>query len=78
MANIEHILKEVIVEKSGVDVAEITPEADFEDDLNISELEFIEILEIIEEKLEIEGLVDEMDEIITYEDLVERALDKAE
>ena len=42
-------IRKIIFEKTGVVPEEVVPAAHFEDDLNIGELEFIEILEEVEE-----------------------------
>lgn len=69
--------KMLVSEKSGVDASEITSESFFEEDLNISELELIEILTDLEDTYEI-SLIENKDEIETFGDLVDLLTDEVE
>ncbi|NMB70355.1 acyl carrier protein [candidate division WWE3 bacterium] len=61
-------VKDVIAAKAGVDLDEIEPESYFEDDLNLSQLELVEILAELEEIFQIE-LMESKDDIETVQDL---------
>ncbi len=61
-------VKDVIATKAGVDLDEIEPESYFEDDLNLSQLELVEILAELEEIFQIE-LMESKDDIETVQDL---------
>lgn len=70
-------VNEVIAAKTGVDVHEIEPEAFFEDDLNLSSMELVEILAELEEVFQIE-LVEEKDNIETVQDLLDLVAEQVE
>ena len=78
MTEAHKLVLEIIAEKTGVDISEITTDSFFEDDLNVSEMELIEILSEIEEALDIEELLDKKDSIESVADLVEIVEDLAE
>jgi acyl carrier protein len=63
-------VKDVIAAKAGVDLDEIEPESYFEDDLNLSHLELVEILVELEEIFQIE-LMDSKEEIETVQELLD-------
>ena len=63
-------VKDVIAAKTGMDLDEIEPESYFEDDLNLSHLELVEILAELEEIFQIE-LMESKDEIETVQDLMD-------
>ncbi len=63
-------VKEIIEDKLGIEPEEVTPEAFFEDDLNVSEMELIEILQELEESFHIE-LLDERENIESIADLLD-------
>lgn len=63
-------VKEVISAKSGIDVDEIESESYFEDDLNLSQMELVEILAELEEMFQIE-LMESKEEIETVQDLMD-------
>jgi acyl carrier protein len=70
-------IKKIISEKTGLDVSEITEESYFEEDLNISEMELMEILSEVEEVLHVD-LSEEKDEIETVGDLIDILIEKLE
>ncbi len=78
MASYINEIRGLIMEKTGVDPEEITDDSFFEDDLNIGELEFAELLEEIEERYELDDLIDKKDEIETVGDLMEILADRIE
>lgn len=77
MAEYFNTLKKLISEKAGVEPEEITEESFFEDDLNVSELEFLEILQELEERYNIE-LVEERENIESVGDLLNLLAEKLE
>ncbi|MCD6363002.1 MAG: acyl carrier protein [Synergistetes bacterium] len=54
MEDILERLKNIVVEKLGVDEAEIKPEASFVDDLGADSLDIVELIMAIEEEFDIE------------------------
>ncbi|MBU1104620.1 acyl carrier protein [Candidatus Parcubacteria bacterium] len=62
-------LYQIISQHTGVDPNDISPEQDFVDDLNISELELAEIISTIEDELEIEIDPEDAKAIRTVADL---------
>lgn len=68
-------IKKIIEDKVGIDPSEITEESYFEDDLNISEMELMEILSEVEEILHVD-LTEEKDQIETVGDLVDVLIEK--
>jgi acyl carrier protein len=76
MASVWEKLKKVIAEQLGVDEASIEPAASFVDDLNIDPSDLAELITAIEQefsapkqKLEISN--EDIDEIVTVQDLVD-------
>lgn len=63
-------IKKVITDKSGVDGEEVTENSYFQDDLNISEMELIEILSELEEEFHVD-LLDQKEDIETVQELIE-------
>ncbi len=66
----------VIIERTGVDPEDISESSYFEDDLNISELELIEVLAALEEEYKIEFEEEEKEELESVMDLVELLIEK--
>ncbi len=75
MSNYLNKIKHIISEKTGVEPAEITLESYFEEDLNISEMELLEIFEEIEDALQVD-LSEEKDEIKSVGDLADALSEK--
>lgn len=69
---------ETISIKTGLEISEIHEDSYLEDDLNIGEIEKTEILGDLEEALEIEGLLEEKDDLETVGDIVDSVADKVE
>ncbi len=63
-------IKKIISKSMGIAPEEIEPTSHFQEDLNIGDLEFTELIEILEEKYKID-LSDYIDDIETVGDLVE-------
>ncbi|HLB51955.1 hypothetical protein A3F07_03230 [candidate division WWE3 bacterium RIFCSPHIGHO2_12_FULL_38_15] len=70
MTNFLNKVKKIIEEKTGIDPSEITLESYFEDDLNISEMELMEILEELDELFNLD-LTSEKENLETVGDLIE-------
>jgi len=70
-------IKNIIAKISGVEPSEITSDAFFGDDLNVGDMEFIEILQEIEEKFQVD-LVDSIDEIESVQDVVDLIIEQVE
>ncbi len=68
-------LKKIISEKTGLELADITEDSYFEDDLNISEMELMEILDEVEESLHVD-ISDERDSLESVGELLELLSEK--
>ena len=64
-------LRTLIAESLGVDEEEVTPEASFEDDLNVDRQELVDLMVAIEEEFEVKIPDDQMASISTVGDAVE-------
>jgi acyl carrier protein len=64
-------LRVLIVETLGVDEEEVTPEASFEEDLNVDRQELVDLMVAIEEEFEVKIPDDDMGNITTVGDAVE-------
>ncbi len=64
-------LRTLIAESLGVEEEEVTPEASFEDDLNVDRQELVDLMVAIEEEFEVKIPDDAMAEIVTVGDAVE-------
>lgn len=73
----EQKIKELISNKGGVEVADLTHEASFEEDLNLGGLELSELFVEIEEMFEID-LSEESKDFETFGDLVSALNEKLE
>ena len=65
MANIAEDVKAIIVEKLGVDAAEVTETASFQNDLGADSLDIVELIMEFEKKFEIEIPDDDASDKIT-------------
>ncbi|MBP5692246.1 MAG: acyl carrier protein [Bacteroidales bacterium] len=70
MADITSKVKEIIVEKLGVDESEITPEANFTKDLGADSLDTVELIMDFEKAFEITIPEEEAQKIATVGDAV--------
>ena len=64
MSNIAAEVKEIIVDKLGVDESEVTPEASFTNDLGADSLDTVELIMEFEKKFNI-GIPDDQAETIS-------------
>lgn len=70
MADITSKVKEIIVEKLGVDESEITPEANFTKDLGADSLDTVELIMDFEKAFEITIPEEEAQKIATVGDAI--------
>lgn len=71
-------LRTLIAESLGVEEEEVTPEASFEEDLNVDRQELVDLMVAIEEEFEVKIPDDAMAEIATVGDAVEYLEDALE
>jgi acyl carrier protein len=69
--SIEERLKRIISEQLGVDEAQVTPEASFEEDLNADSLDLVELIMSLEEEFGIEISEEDAEKIRTVGDAEE-------
>ena len=70
MSEIEAKVKEIIVDKLGVDEAEVTPEASFTNDLGADSLDTVELIMEFEKAFEITIPDDKAEKISTVVDAI--------
>lgn len=75
MSNYLNKIKHIISDKTGLELAEITEESYFEDDLNLSHMELLEIFEEIEDQLHVD-LSEEKDGLESVGDLADLLSEK--
>ena len=73
---VREMVKQIISEKTAIDVQTIQDDSNFKDDLDIDSLDQIDIMMETEKKFKIRIPDEEIERIITYQDLVEFVLDK--
>ena len=71
MSNIADKVKQIIVDKLGVDEAEITREASFTNDLGADSLDLVELIMAMEEGFDIEIPDEEAEKIATVQDAID-------
>ena len=67
----EERLKKIIAEQLSVSEDEVTPEANFIDDLNADSLDLVELIMSLEEEFGMEISDEEAEKIVTVNDAVE-------
>ena len=70
MSEIEAKVKEIIVDKLGVDEADVTPEASFTNDLGADSLDTVELIMEFEKQFEITIPDDQAEKISTVADAI--------
>jgi acyl carrier protein len=68
MGSAEDKVKQIIVEQLGVDEAEVTPGASFQDDLGADSLDIVELVMAFEESFDIEIPDEDAEKIKTVQD----------
>ena len=71
MSEIAAQVKNIIVDKLGVDAEEVTPEKSFTNDLGADSLDVFQIVMGIEEEFDIQIEAEEAEHIVSVEDAVE-------
>jgi len=64
-------VKRIIVERLGVDEAEVTPEASFKDDLGADSLDVVELVMELEDEFDLEISDEDAEKISTVGEVVE-------
>ena len=77
MASIEEKVKEIIVERLGVNEEDVTPEASFIDDLGADSLDTVELVMAFEDGFGIEIPDEDAERITTVKDAVKYITEKA-
>ncbi len=77
MASIEEKVKEIIVERLGVNEEDVTPEASFIDDLGADSLDTVELVMAFEDGFGIEIPDEDAEKITTVKDAVKYITEKA-
>ena len=70
MSEIEAKVKEIIVDKLGVDAADVTPEASFTNDLGADSLDTVELIKEFEKAFDINIPDDKAEKISTVADAI--------
>ena len=71
MASADEKVKQIIVEQLGVDEAEVTASASFQDDLGADSLDIVELVMAFEEAFEIEIPDEDAEKIKTVKDAID-------
>jgi acyl carrier protein len=71
MASADEKVKKIIVEQLGVDEAEVTASASFQDDLGADSLDIVELVMAFEEAFDIEIPDEEAEKIKTVKDAID-------
>lgn len=74
--NTEQTLKDILVEQIGVNPDQITPEANFIEDLGCDSLDTVELVMAVEEEFHIEIQDEDADKIKTFGDALKYVTDK--
>jgi acyl carrier protein len=77
MTNIEEKVKSIIVDKLGVDAAEVTLEASFTNDLGADSLDTVELVMELEKQFNVAIPDDQAEKIVTVGDAVRFIQEKA-
>ncbi len=70
MSSAEEKVKQIIVEQLGVDAAEVTASASFQDDLGADSLDIVELVMAFEEAFDVEIPDEDAEKIKTVQDAV--------
>lgn len=64
-------IKEIVVEQLGVDADQVTPEANFVDDLGADSLDTVELIMAFEEEFDVEIPDTDAEKIKTVQDVID-------
>lgn len=70
-ASVYERVRKVIADQLGVDEAQVTPEASFQDDLNADSLDLVDLIMSLEEQFTLEISDEEAEKIRTVQDAVD-------
>lgn len=68
--SVEDKVKKIISQKLGVDIADVTPQAKFVDDLGADSLDLVELIMSMEEEFEIDIPDEEAEKLETVQDAI--------
>jgi acyl carrier protein len=71
MASADEKIKQIIVEQLGVDEAEVTASASFQDDLGADSLDIVELVMAFEEAFDVEIPDEDAEKIKTVKDAID-------
>jgi len=74
--NVDDKIKEAIIDKLGVEEAQITPEASFIDDLGADSLDTVELIMALEEEFDLEIPDEDAESLTTVKAVVDYIKDK--
>ncbi len=69
--SVEDKVKKIIVEKLGVDLSDVVPEASFINDLGADSLDLVELIMTMEEEFEMEISDDDAENLVTVKDVID-------
>ena len=78
MANIAEKVTEIIVDKLGVEAAEVTPEASFANDLGADSLDTVELIMEFEKEFNLSIPDEAAEKIVTVGDSIKYLMENAE
>lgn len=70
MSEIFNKVQEIVADKLGVEVSEVTPEASFQEDLGADSLDIVELVMALEEEFNIDIPEEAAEKIVTVADAV--------
>jgi acyl carrier protein len=70
MSDVFERVKKIIVDRLGVDEAEVTPEASFKDDLGADSLDVVELVMELEEEFDLEISDEDAEKVTTVGEVV--------
>lgn len=71
MADLQKRVSEIVAEQLGVDIAEVTPDASFIDDLGADSLDTVELVMALEEEFGVEIPDEDAEKITTVKEALE-------
>jgi acyl carrier protein len=71
-------VRKLISEQTGMELDEINEDSYFEDDLNMGQMELVELLTELEEIYQVEGLLEEKENLETVQDIIDILVEKVD